>query len=42
MNEQSKGTYRGKPVEEMTKGELIEALENTSNLYWKLLSEKLN
>lgn len=42
MNEQSKGTYKGKPVKEMNKEELIEALENTSNLYWQLLSEKLN
>jgi hypothetical protein len=37
----TKGTYKGKPVEEMTKEELIEALENMSNLYQQTLLERL-
>lgn len=41
MNKETKGTYRGKPVEEMTKEELIEALENMSNLYQQTLLERL-
>jgi hypothetical protein len=38
----SKGQYMGKEVEEMTKEELIKALEHMSYLYQQVLSERLN
>ena len=39
--ERSRGFYKGKRVEEMSKEELINALENMSNLYQKTLLERL-
>lgn len=40
MDKQS--MYMGKKLSEMTKEELIKALENMGNLYQKLLQEKLD
>ena len=34
-----KGTYRGKPIEEMSREELIDALEQMSGLYMAALKQ---
>lgn len=39
MTEEIKATYKGKTIDEMTRGELISALEEMNNLYTNLLEQ---